>query len=87
MDNLSSRKVQGVRERIQAMRADLLCLPPYSPDLNPIGKAWSKLKQLLCTAKAPTRETVDLAITEHLPAIPRKSAQAWFRHKARRVFL
>lgn len=52
MDNLSSHKVQGVRERIRAMGADLLCRPPYSPDLNPIEKAWSKLKQLLRTAKA-----------------------------------
>jgi transposase len=39
MDNLSSHKVQGVRERIQAMGADLLYLPPYSPDLNPIEKS------------------------------------------------
>ena len=40
MDNLSSHKVQGVRERIQAAGAQLLYLPPYSPDLNPIEKAW-----------------------------------------------
>ena len=39
MDNLSSHKVLGVRERIQAAGADLLYLPPYSPDLNPIEKA------------------------------------------------
>ena len=42
MDNLSSHKVQGVRERIQAAGAQLLYLPPYSPDLNPIEKAWAK---------------------------------------------
>ena len=47
MDNLSSHKVQGVRERIEAAGAQLLYLPPYSPDLNPIEKAWAKLKQLL----------------------------------------
>lgn len=39
MDNLSSHKVQGVSERIQARGAELLYLPPYSPDLNPIEKA------------------------------------------------
>ena len=44
MDSLSAHKVQGVRELIQATGADLLYLPPYSPDLNPIEKAWSKLK-------------------------------------------
>lgn len=39
MDNLSSHKVSGVRERIEAAGAELLYLPPYSPDLNPIEKA------------------------------------------------
>jgi len=47
MDNLSSHKFQGVRERIEAAGAQLLYLPPYSPDSNPIEKAWAKLKQLL----------------------------------------
>lgn len=47
MDNLSSHKVNGVRERIEAAGARLVYLPPYSPDLNPIEKAWSKLKLLL----------------------------------------
>ena len=44
MDNLSSHKVTGVRERIEAVGASILYLPPYSPDLNPIEKAWAKLK-------------------------------------------
>jgi len=39
MDNLSSHKVDGVRQRIEACRAELLYLPPYSPDLNPLEKA------------------------------------------------
>lgn len=52
MDNLSSHKVAGVRERIEKAGAELLYLPPYSPDLNPIEKAWSKLKQQLRAAKA-----------------------------------
>ena len=42
-----SHKVQGVRERMEAAGARLLYLPPYSPDLNPIEKAFAKLKQLL----------------------------------------
>ena len=44
MDNLSAHKVSGVRELIQAAGAELLYLPPYSPDLNPIELAWAKLK-------------------------------------------
>src|SRR5215472_12514182 len=53
MDNLSAHKVEGVRQQIEAAGARLLYLPPYSPDLNPIEQAWSKLKQLLRAAKAP----------------------------------
>jgi transposase len=79
MDNLSSHKVTGVRESIEATGAELLYLPPYSPDLNPIEKAWSKLKQLLRSAKARTSEVLDQAITELLPQITPDNAQAWFR--------
>ena len=46
-DNLSSHKVAGVREAIEAVGAELRYLPPYSPDLNPIEKLFSKLKTLL----------------------------------------
>ncbi len=79
MDNLSSHKVQGVRERIEDAGASVLYLPPYSPDLNPIEKAWAKLKQLLRSAKARTREALDQAIAELLPSITEQDAQAWFR--------
>jgi transposase len=59
MDNLSSHKVKGVRERIETAGAQLLYLPPYSPDLNPIEKAWAKLKQQLRAAKARTKDALD----------------------------
>jgi transposase len=85
MDNFSAHKVAGVEELIQAAAAELLYLPPYSPDLNPIEKAWAKLKQLLRTAKARTAEArtaeaLDQAIAELLPQITPENAQAWFRH-------
>jgi len=54
MDNLSSHKIKGVRQLIEKVGAEVLYLPPYSPDLNPIEKAWSKLKQILRSAKART---------------------------------
>jgi transposase len=82
MDNLSSqspRRLQGVRERIEAAGAQLLYLPPYSPDLNPIEKAWAKLKQLLRAAKARTKEALDQAIAELLPLLTAEDARAWFR--------
>jgi transposase len=79
MDNLSAHKVDGVRQQIEAAGAELLYLPPYSPDLNPIEKAWAKLKQLLRAAKARTKESLDEAITELLPQITPDNAEAWFR--------
>ena len=79
MDNLSSHKVKGVREKIEAAGAQLLYLPPYSPDLNPIEKALAKLKQLLRSAKARTKEALDQAIAEMLPLPTAEDAQAWFR--------
>lgn len=79
MDNLSSHKVKGVRELIGNAGAQALYLPPYSPDLNPIEKAWAKLKQLLRSAKARTTEALDRAITEALALITPDNAQAWFR--------
>jgi len=79
MDNLSAHKVQGVRERMKSRGAEVLYLPPYSPDLNPIEKAWSKLKQLLRSAKARSQATLDQAITDALKLISADNAQAWFR--------
>jgi transposase len=54
-------------------------LPPYSPDLNPIEKAWAKLKQLLRSAKARSKDALDQAITEALKRISPDDAKAWFR--------
>ena len=79
MDNLSSHKVKGVRERIETAGAQLLYLPPCSPDLNPIEKAWAKLKQLLRTAKARTKDALDQAIAQLLPLLTAEDAKAWFR--------
>ena len=80
MDNLSAHKVQVVRQLIEVSGAKLLYLPPYSPDFNPIEKAWSKLKQLLRAAKARTAEVLEHAVTEVLKAITVENAVAWFRH-------
>ena len=79
MDNLSAHKAPAVREWIEKAGAEVLYLPPYSPDLNPIEKAWAKLKQRLRAVKARTKETLDQAITEALPCITPDNAEAWFR--------
>lgn len=58
LDNLGSHKVAGVREAIEATRARLLYLPPYSPDLNPIEQAFAKLKSLLRKAAPRSVESL-----------------------------
>ena len=51
MDNLGAHKVKGIREAIEERGATVIYLPPYSPDLNPIEKCWSKIKTYLRAAK------------------------------------
>jgi transposase len=80
MDNLSSHKVKGVRQLIEKAGAEVLYLPPYSPDLNPIEKAWSKLKQILRSAKARTKEALEKAIADAIRMITPENAKAWFNH-------
>jgi transposase len=80
MDNLAAHKVEGVRELIAARSAQLLYLPPYSPDFNPIEKCWAKIKQLLRGAKARSLSTLEMAVTETLAAVTPGNIQACFRH-------
>ena len=68
MDNLSSHKVAGVREAIEAAGAVLRYLPPYSPDFNPIEQVFAKLKTLLRKAAARTVQTLWHAIGHLLAA-------------------
>jgi transposase len=79
-DNLSAHKVAGVQEAIAATGARLLYLPPYSPDLNPIERCWSKIKTCLRAAKARTREALDAAVTRALATVTASDARAWFAH-------
>ena len=62
LDNVPFHKVAGVREAVEARGARLLYLPPYSPDLNPIEKAFSKIKSFLRKEGARTKESLWLAI-------------------------
>ena len=80
MDNLAAHKVAGVRELIGDRGAQLLYLPPYSPDFNPIEKAWSKIKQGLRSAKARALETLEEAAAAAIATVTADDAAAWFRH-------
>jgi transposase len=85
LDNLAAHKVAGVRALIEERGAQLLYLPPYSPDFNPIEPAWSKVKELLRAAKARTLPLLDDAITAALAAITADNAAGWFRHCGYRI--
>jgi transposase len=79
-DNLGSHKVAGVREAIEARGAALLYLPPYSPDLNPIELAFSKLKRLLRTAAARTAQALSDAIGAALGHFTAAECSNYLRH-------
>ena len=85
MDNLSAHKHRQVRLLIEQTGAELLYLPPYSPDFNPIEKCWSKIKQLLRASKARILDTLDLAITAAMSAITAQDSAAWFQHCGYRI--
>jgi transposase len=81
MDNLPVHHATVVREAIEAVGAKVLFLPPYSPDFSPIELCWSKLKQLLRSAKARTREALDQALTRIInECISADHALGWFNH-------
>jgi transposase len=80
MDNLNIHKSQRVRQLIERAGCRVWFLPTYSPDLNPIEKAWSKLKEYLRRIGARMRESLEQAIGQGLDTITAQDAVHWFRH-------
>lgn len=80
MDNLGAHKPRRVRELIESRGCELLYLPAYSPDYNPIEEAFSKIKGLLRKAQARTRETLVEAMGRALSAVSPQDAQGFFEH-------
>jgi transposase len=78
MDNLGSHKGPNIRKAIETVGASLLYLPPYSPDFNPIEKAFAKLKSLLRKAAERTQEGLWNTIGDLLPAITPREAANYF---------
>jgi transposase len=81
MDNLRAHKVSGIVELIRARGAEVLFLPPYSPDFNPIELCWSKVKATLRKAKARTREALQQAWADALQAVSTDDIAHWFAHR------
>lgn len=80
LDNLSSHKRERTRERIEAQGAELLFLPPYSPDLNPIEMIFSKVKQLLRSLACRNRKDLWRAMQQVLDQVTATDASNCFRH-------
>jgi len=78
MDNLSAHKSQQARDVIRMQQAEMLFLPAYSPDFNPIEKMWSKIKQVVRGIKPRTEEELFAATATALDAITAHDAQGWF---------
>jgi transposase len=80
LDNVGAHKPEGALARIRAAGARVLFLPPYSPDLNPIELAWSKVKAFLKKFEALTVAALDAAIAAATELVPPNDARGWFEH-------
>jgi len=85
MDNLSSHKVSGIVEMIQATGAQVKFLPPYSPDFNPIELMWSKIKAILRKLKIRSRDLLDEAIALAINMVFISDIINWFVHDGYRL--
>ena len=81
MDNLSPHKAPAVRARLEAAGFELIYLPRYSPDLNPIAPMWAKLKAALRAAAARTVAALEAALADGLARITAKDARGFFRSR------
>jgi transposase len=80
LDNVGAHKPPYILDLIRAAGAQVLFLPPYAPDLNPIEMMWSKLKGLLRTFGARTVEQLDQAIAWAMERISAQDIAGWFNH-------
>jgi transposase len=80
LDNLSAHKGGPAQATLEAGGVQVIFLPPYSPDLNPIEKCWSKVKQALRAAKARTWDDLVDALAKALRSVSPSDVLAWFAH-------
>ena len=80
MDNLSAHKVYGVIQPLLDVGVKVIYLPPYSPDLNPIEMAWSKMKAILRKEKARTLDKLEKAILTAINSFTKSDIENWFKH-------
>ena len=80
LDNVSFHKVKGVKELIKSSGAQILYLPPYSPDLSPIENMWSKIKSYLRKLEARCNETFRKAIKIAFTGIQKTDLLGWYKN-------
>lgn len=80
LDNLTAHRASRIEEVAEARGAQVLWLPPYSPDYSPIEQCWSKIKSYLRGAKARTREALEEALTAALGLVTKADIRGWFKH-------
>ncbi len=80
LDGLGAHRTEKVRGLIEATGAELVFLPSYSPDLNPIEEAFSKIKGIVRKVGARTREALEEALAAALSAVTHEDAAGWFVH-------
>ena len=80
MDDPSAHKPARVRELIESRGCELIYLPAYSPDFNPIEEAFAKIKGMLRQAGARTKDALVDALGEALSAVSAQDARAYFQH-------
>ena len=80
LDNLSAHKSERAKELIEERGCQLLYLPAYSPDFNPIEEAFSKIKGALRKAQARTREALVEALGVAISAVTTRDAHGFFEH-------
>ena len=80
LDGLGAHRTDKVRDLVEEQGADLVFLPSYSPDLNPIEEAFSKIKNIVRKAGGRTREALEEAICEALSAVTLEDVAGWFSH-------
>lgn len=80
MDNVSFHKIGKVKEAIERKGAELIFLPPYSPELSPIENMWSKLKTKLRTLSARCEDTFKEAIKVSFDSIQKSDLLSWYKH-------
>jgi transposase len=79
-DNVGFHQSPDVAALVKKRGARIEFLPPYSPDLNPIEEAWSKMKSFLRVAKARAADALVAALDDALSAISAADCTGWFNH-------